>query len=293
MGLALATAPRVLLLDEPLAGLAAAERERVAALIKRIAADIPVLLVEHDIDRVFALADRVTVMNEGRVLLDGTAEDARQSSKLREVYIGSGTAALAAQPRGHRERPAAELLQVERLNTFYGKSHVITDASLSVREGEIVALLGRNGAGKSTFLKSIIGIADARGELTLGSEALAGRSAAAIARLGVGYVPQGRALFAGMSVRHNLELGRLKRGRPGSGAWSDAKIVEFFPRLKSRLDTPRSSSPAASSNWWRSRALYRGMCACCSSTNRSRASRPRSSRSFSKHSTSCARRSRW
>ena len=262
-------------------------------MIKRIAADIPVLLVEHDIDRVFALADRVTVMNEGRVLLDGTAEDARQSSKLREVYIGSGTAALAAQPRGHRERPAAELLQVERLNTFYGKSHVITDASLSVREGEIVALLGRNGAGKSTFLKSIIGIADARGELTLGSEALAGRSAAAIARLGVGYVPQGRALFAGMSVRHNLELGRLKRGRPGSGAWSDAKIVEFFPRLKSRLDTPRSSSPAASSNWWRSRALYRGMCACCSSTNRSRASRPRSSRSFSKHSTSCARRSRW
>jgi len=238
MGLALATAPQVLLLDEPLAGLAAAERERVAALIKRIAADIPVLLVEHDIDRVFALADRVTVMNEGRVLLDGTAEDARQSSKLREVYIGSGTAALAAQPRGHRERPVAELLQVDRLNTFYGKSHVITDASLSVREGEIVALLGRNGAGKSTFLKSIIGIADARGELTLGSEALAGRSAAAIARLGVGYVPQGRALFAGMSVRHNLELGRLKRGRPGSGAWSDAKIVEFFPRLKSRLDTP-------------------------------------------------------
>jgi ABC-type branched-subunit amino acid transport system ATPase component len=130
-----------------------------------------------------------------------------------------------------RERPAA-LLQVERLNTFYGKSHVITDASLSVREGEIVALLGRNGAGKSTFLKSIIGIADARGELTLGSEALAGRSAAAIARLGVGYVPQGRALFAGMSVRHNLELGRLKRGRPGSGAWSDEKIVEFFPRLR-------------------------------------------------------------
>ena len=81
MGIAVATAPRVLLLDEPLAGLAAAERERIAAIIKRISADIPVLLVEHDIDRVFQLADRVTVMNEGRVLLDGTAEDARKSKR--------------------------------------------------------------------------------------------------------------------------------------------------------------------------------------------------------------------
>ncbi len=237
MGLALATAPRILLLDEPLAGLAAAERERVAMLIKRIAGDIPVLLVEHDIDRVFALADRVTVMNDGQVLLDGSAEDARQSATLREVYIGSGTAALAAQARGHRERPARVLLNVNRLNAYYGKSHVISDASLSVREGEIVALLGRNGAGKSTLLKSVIGIADARGELTLGSDALAGRSATAIARLGIGYVPQGRALFAGMSVRHNLELGRLKRGQSGS-AWSEQKILQFFPRLKDRLDAP-------------------------------------------------------
>ncbi len=238
MGLALATAPRILLLDEPLAGLAAAERERVAFLIKRIASDIPVLLVEHDIDRVFALADRITVMNEGRVLLDGSADEARQSARLRDVYIGSGTAALAAKPRGRRERPEPVLLQADRLNAFYGKSHIINDASLAVREGEIVALLGRNGAGKSTLLKAIIGIAETRGDITLGTQPLAGRSAAAIARLGIGYVPQGRALFAGMSVRHNLELGRLKRERPGSAAWSEDKILQFFPRLKDRLDSP-------------------------------------------------------
>ncbi|HEX5852247.1 MAG TPA: MFS transporter, partial [Solirubrobacteraceae bacterium] len=95
-GLALASAPRLLLLDEPLAGLAAAERERVSQLVKRISSEIPVLLVEHDIDRVFALADRVTVMNEGRVLVDGTAEDARGSRAVQEIYIGTGTAALAA-----------------------------------------------------------------------------------------------------------------------------------------------------------------------------------------------------
>src|SRR5262249_31919900 len=81
--------PRLRLLDEPLAGLAAAERARIAALLTTIAAEIPVLLVEHDIDRVFQIADHVTVMNEGKVLVDGTVEDARSDAKVREVYIGS------------------------------------------------------------------------------------------------------------------------------------------------------------------------------------------------------------
>ena len=240
MGLALAGAPRVLLLDEPLAGLAAAERERVGGLIKHISADLPVLLVEHDIDRVFALADRVTVMNEGRVLVDGTAADARESQAVREVYIGSGTAALAAKPRGQAERAGAPLiLDLERVDAFYGKSHIVMEASLEVHEREIVALLGRNGAGKSTLLKTIVGIVTAQGgRILLAGDDLARRSAAANARSGIGYVPQGRGLFAGMSVRHNLELGRLKRRKGEGVAWSDARILEFFPRLRARMDTP-------------------------------------------------------
>jgi branched-chain amino acid transport system ATP-binding protein len=240
MGLALATAPRVLLLDEPLAGLAAAERERVSQLVKRISQDIPVLLVEHDIDRVFALADRVTVMNEGKVLVDGTAEDARQSRAVQEIYIGTGTAALAATRRGHDNGgPGAALLTLADVDTFYGKSHILRDASLTIREREIVALLGRNGAGKSTLLKTIIGIARAGdGRITLGDLDLRDRPAADIARLGIGYVPQGRGLFAGMSVRDNLELGRLKRHSGTGVVWSDDKIMAFFPRLKSRIDTP-------------------------------------------------------
>jgi len=240
MGLALASAPHVLLLDEPLAGLAAAERERVSQLIKRISRDIPVLMVEHDIDRVFALADRVTVMNEGRVLFDGTADDARGSRAVQEIYIGTGAAVLTTDRggRGGRDQGPA-LLTLDRVDTFYGKSHVLREASLVVHEQEIVALLGRNGAGKSTLLKTVIGIARAAGgRIALGSEEIHDRPAAEIARLGVGYVPQGRGLFAGMSVRDNLELGRLKR-RTGAGvAWSEEKILEFFPRLKPRLDTP-------------------------------------------------------
>ena len=242
MGLALACAPRVLLLDEPLAGLAAAERERVAQLIKRIASDLPVLLVEHDIDRVFALADRVTVMNDGKVLFDGNAADTRGSQAVREIYIGSGTAALAATVRGSAERAAAPaLLTLDAVDVFYGKSHIVKNAALTVHEHEIVALLGRNGAGKSTLLKTIIGtVPPENGTIALGETALARLPAWQIARLGVGYVPQGRALFAGMSVRDNLALARLKRhSGAGSGvAWSDDKIVEFFPKLALRLDTP-------------------------------------------------------
>ncbi|MDQ4061299.1 MAG: ATP-binding cassette domain-containing protein, partial [Pseudomonadota bacterium] len=238
MGIALASKPRILLLDEPLAGLAAAERERVSNLIKQISADIPVLLVEHDIDRVFGLADHVTVMNDGKVLLDGTVEQARTDPKVREIYIGSGAAAVAA-----RVSPSAaeaeRLLTIDRINTLYGKSHILVDVSLDARRGEIVALLGRNGAGKSTLLKTLIGIAPpASGSIRLGGEDIAGLPSAEIARRGVAYVPQGRALFAGMSLRDNLALGRLKR-RTGAGThWDEERIFAFFPRLKERLDQP-------------------------------------------------------
>ena len=238
MALALATRPRVLLLDEPLAGLAAAERRRVGDIIKTISADIPVLLVEHDIDRVFQIADRVTVMNDGEVLIDGTVEEARSSAKVQAVYLGSGTHAITA-----KERPSAAtettLLRMSAVNTFYGKSHILNDVSVDVAEGEIVALLGRNGAGKSTLLKTITGIAPpASGSITLAGEPLAGLSSDKIARRGVGYVPQGRGLFAGMPVKDNLMLGRLKRLTGAGRHWDEDKVLSFFPRLKERWNTP-------------------------------------------------------
>jgi branched-chain amino acid transport system ATP-binding protein/branched-chain amino acid transport system permease protein len=238
MGVALATAPRVLLLDEPLAGLAAAERERIGAIIKRISADLPVLLVEHDIDRVFQLADHVTVMNEGKVLLDGTVEDARSSPQVQEVYIGSGATAVAARPRETAARVNA-LLMADNVNTFYGKSHILNDVSFTLHENEIIALLGRNGAGKSTLLKTLIGIVPASsGSIRLADNELIGNSSAQNARLGIGYVPQGRGLFAGMSVEQNLELGGLKRQTGHGVHWTRERIYEYFPRIRERLDSP-------------------------------------------------------
>ncbi len=232
------TKPRLLLLDEPLAGLATAERERIGGLVKALSADVPVLLVEHDIDRVFRLADHVTVMNEGKVLLDGTVEDARTSKRVQEVYIGSGSAHVASKERVSAAEHQASAHR-RNINTFYGKSHILSDVSLEVREHEVVALLGRNGAGKSTLLKSLVGIAPpATGSIKLDGTEIARLPSARAARLGIGYVPQGRGLFAGMTVAHNLELGRLKRQTGIGVRWDQDRILEYFPRIRDRLQTP-------------------------------------------------------
>jgi ABC-type branched-subunit amino acid transport system ATPase component len=177
-------------------------------------------------------------MNEGEVLVDGTVEDARSSPRVQAVYIGSGAHALA-----EKERPSAArdsvLTTLDHVNTFYGKSHILRDVSFDVRDNEIIALLGRNGAGKSTLLKTIVGIAPpATGSIRLAGEELARRPPAQITRRGISYVPQGRGLFAGMTVAENMELGRLKR-RTGAGShWDDEKIYAFFPRIKERWRSP-------------------------------------------------------
>jgi ABC-type branched-subunit amino acid transport system ATPase component len=135
-------------------------------------------------------------------------------------------------------RSRAPLLRFERVNAFYGKSHILNDATLDVGEGEIVALLGRNGAGKSTLLKTLCGLLPpASGTIEFKGRDIAGLPAPDIARLGIGYVPQGRGLFAGMTVADNLALGRLARATDGRDGvvWSEAQILEYFPRLKERM----------------------------------------------------------
>ena len=173
---------------------------------------MPVLLVEHDIDRVFPLADAVTVMNDGQVL----GRRHGRGGPLLAAGAG-GLHRLGHRMRWRaRARPSAAAARavagLEGVNTFYGKSHILHDVAFDVHENEIVALLGRNGAGKSTLLKTVVGIAPpASGSIALGGEALARRPSAEITRRGVSYVPQGRGLFAGMSVAENMELGRLRR----------------------------------------------------------------------------------
>jgi branched-chain amino acid transport system ATP-binding protein len=120
-------------------------------------------------------------------------------------------------------------LKVEGLNTYYGKSHILHEVNLAVGPGELVALLGLNGAGKTTTLRSILGLTRPRsGEITFNGQAIVGWSPYRIARLGVGYVPEGRRMFAQLSVLENLQL--AENGR--SGEWSIARVLEHLPKLK-------------------------------------------------------------
>jgi len=141
IGLAVATQPRVLLLDEPLVGLAAQERERIILLIKSLSEYTAVLLIEHDIDRVFEFSDYVTVMNDGAVLVSGTPDEVRTNEKVQTAYLGSGNALITQQADSNQERlidHSKRLLEVEGIDTFYGKSHILNNVS----SPEQIACLG-------------------------------------------------------------------------------------------------------------------------------------------------------
>ncbi|KZY39524.1 ABC transporter ATP-binding protein, partial [Roseovarius sp. HI0049] len=127
------------------------------------------------------------------------------------------------------------MLELEGLETGYGETRVVHGLDLTVREGTVHALLGRNGVGKSTTLKSVIGqLPLTAGRVTLGGQQISGKLPYDIARMGVAYVPETRDIFGALTVRENLELaGRLA----GPGAdWSVGKVVEFFPNLAERLN---------------------------------------------------------
>jgi len=120
------------------------------------------------------------------------------------------------------------LLEVHNLETFYGKSHILRDVSLTVGKGELVALLGLNGAGKTTTMRSILGLTRAQsGSVKLGNQEIHGWPAYRIARLGVGYVPEGRRMFKSLTTLENLQL--AENGR--KGPWSIARVLEHLPKL--------------------------------------------------------------
>ena len=230
IGLALASRPQALLLDEPLAGLAAAERDRIVRLVHALAEHMGVLMVEHDIDRAFAIGRNITVMHDGRVLAEGAPEDVRANREVQQVYLGHGAPATPAVSADGE--PGAPVLVTRDVNTFYGASHILHDVSMEVRHGEIVGLLGRNGAGKSTMIKTIMGLAKPKsGQIWLDETDVAGLQPEKLGRKGIGYVPQGRRLFNNLSVEANIRLGRLQRARGIGTSWSRADIERFFPKL--------------------------------------------------------------
>lgn len=128
------------------------------------------------------------------------------------------------------------MLEVRDLHAFYGKSHILHGVHLNVAQGEIVSLLGRNGVGRSTTIKAIMGQVEGRGSVTFKGEPIMGLKAFSIARRGLGYVPESRDIFPTLTVRQNLLLGQ--KGRKASGRWTMDDMFRLFPRLEERAEAP-------------------------------------------------------
>jgi branched-chain amino acid transport system ATP-binding protein len=126
-------------------------------------------------------------------------------------------------------------LEVKDLQAFYGKSHILQGVNLHVNEGEIVALLGRNGAGRSTTAKAVMGMVDTKGEIIWRGENIAGLKAYEVAHKGVGYVPESRDIFPKLTVHQNLMLG--EKGTKKQSRWSFEDMYNMFPRLRERQHT--------------------------------------------------------
>lgn len=129
------------------------------------------------------------------------------------------------------------MIEVKDIHSFYGKSHVLNGVSFELEEGELVCLLGRNGVGKSTTLKSIMGLVrPSKGTIRFEGRELVGREPYKIARLGVGYVPEDRRIFKSLSVHENLLMGIKAAGDRGAAKepWTIDRVYQVFPRLKER-----------------------------------------------------------
>ena len=132
------------------------------------------------------------------------------------------------------------MLEVKDLNAYYGKSHILQGVNLNVKEGEIVALLGRNGVGRSTTCKAIMGEVPPNGSVMFKGQELAGKKAFEIANIGLGYVPENRDIFPGLTTRQNLILGLKPGQKEEDGRWSMENMFDMFENLRNRADVEAS-----------------------------------------------------
>jgi ABC-type branched-subunit amino acid transport system ATPase component len=253
---ALASKPRVLLLDEPSAGLNDRETTALGELLNTLSADgLAVLLVEHDMSFVMGACDHIHVLDFGRLIAEGSPTEIQANPDVRAAYLGSkdhGTKADAAakaagaepdlpivvEVASDKEKVATpapvsgDALALRDLRAAYGIIDVLHDVDLTLPQGTVFALLGPNGAGKSTTLKVCSGLLKPTGgSVHVLGEDVTGKSADAMARSGVCLVPEGRGIFPNLTVTENLRMATYS-GTPFKTVVERA--FERFPRLKER-----------------------------------------------------------
>ena len=239
VGRALAAHPQFLLLDEPAAGLSPAEVEALLRAIKAAAAaGIGVALVEHNLPVVYSCADEVTVLDNGQVLMRGSPAAVANDPAVRHAYLGtedSPGARVAARPR----QPARQLLAVRDLTAGYGRMTAVSRIDIEVGAGEMVAIVGRNGAGKTTALHAIAGLRHGsnHGSVLVEGREVGDKAPWKIAAAGLALVPEGRRTFIQMTVMENLLLGTT--ASPVKNRQEESvrleRVLRLFPLLEPAL----------------------------------------------------------
>jgi branched-chain amino acid transport system ATP-binding protein len=229
----LATDPELILLDEPLAGLGETDRELIGDLIRKLAGRHTIVLIEHDIDRVLDLSDRISVLHQGHVIAQGVPSEIAQDPRVAEAYLGRHgerrAEVVSSSTIATTER--APLLTLKDVSSGYDSSVVLHGIDLEVRTGEVVALLGRNGVGKTTTLNTIMGALTPRaGKISFDGNDITQFPPHRVNQSGIAIVPEGRRIFPNLSVIENLQIAQRE------GGWKIEQIYELFPKLHMRRD---------------------------------------------------------
>ena len=251
---ALALRPRLLILDEPAAGMNPSEKQGIRDLIERLNKDgLTILLIDHDMRLVMGVCQRVAVLDFGRKIAEGTPDEVSTDAGVIKAYLGTrGDKEVASAPGaaavdeaeeafestsiGAATEPKEAILEVQDLTVSYGAVTAVRGASLRVAAGEVVALIGANGAGKSTILNTLSGlIRPDSGTAIFDGLDLTLANSSAIVRHGLVQVPEGREILARQTVLENLELATWGSRRNAETARREIEaVIKRFPILSER-----------------------------------------------------------